>query len=160
MTKLKLDRTARSRYQERATGAIIATATPTMQTISSSRASCSRPQMRLSTSSAVLQASCFPLQSSLRSAVGQSRSQTLLPAPVVSMRLQPTQQWPQQLRSRSSHVARITPFDQAWGTQIDGQVGAKPVSASMATTCSQSTVLAMLFQGPTAPACNIQIMHA
>lgn len=143
-----------SRSQERVTGAIIATATPiTMLTISSSPASCSRPQMRLSTPSAVLQAPCLPLQSSLRSALQktlaqstptalQSRSQSLLPAPVVNTRLQPTQQWPQQLRS--SHVARITPFDQAWGTQIDGQVGAKPLSESMAMTCLQSTVLPLL----------------
>lgn len=26
-------------------------------------------------------------------------------------------------KQRQSHVAHITPFDQAWGTQIDGQVG-------------------------------------
>lgn len=33
------------------------------------------------------------------------------------------QQSPQQQSARSSsHIARITPFDQAWGTQIDGQV--------------------------------------
>lgn len=34
----------------------------------------------------------------------------------------PAQQLQQHRQHRCSHVARITPFDQAWGTQIDGQV--------------------------------------
>lgn len=33
----------------------------------------------------------------------------------------PAQQLQQHRQHRCSHVARITPFDQAWGTQIDGQ---------------------------------------
>jgi hypothetical protein len=70
-----------------------------------------------------------------RQAAALSPNPAARPAPL------PVQQLQQQQQHRCSHIARITPFDQAWGTQIDGQVRHhvllhQPEAHPMMSSCS------------------------
>lgn len=88
--------------------------------------SLSRPQLARSAAHSLQKIRLAPLQAPARHAVPSSSSISQQQQHH-SHHLQPAQQQLSQQgpsrSSRSSHVARFWPFDQAWGTQIDGQVG-------------------------------------